>query len=142
MEAGGGWCSTAIMVPSLNKAPILATGRLHGPLKFVAFAQDLLLFPCELMCGSVGASTRAACCGAAQVCLEVAADGCRIYNTCRLCYLCLFAMLSNNCNCQWLLRARFVPIRDDAEVFQLFTERFLLHWQRVSYSQRPASDLK
>ena len=36
MEAGGGWCSTAIRVASLNKAPILAAGRLHGLLKFVA----------------------------------------------------------------------------------------------------------
>ena len=49
MEAAGGWWSTVIMVPSPKKAPILATGRLHGPLKFVAFAQDLLLFTCELM---------------------------------------------------------------------------------------------
>ena len=49
MEAGGGWCSAVIMVPSLNKAPILATGRLHGPLKFVAFAQELLFVTCELM---------------------------------------------------------------------------------------------
>ena len=49
MEAGGGWCSTVIMVPPLKKATILATGRLHGPLKFVALAQDLLLFSCDLM---------------------------------------------------------------------------------------------
>ena len=33
MEAGCVWCSTAIMVPLLNEAPILATGRWHGPLK-------------------------------------------------------------------------------------------------------------
>ena len=56
LEAGGGWCSTVIMVPSLKKAPILATGRLHGPLEFVALAQDLLLFTCELIRVSVGAS--------------------------------------------------------------------------------------
>ena len=45
MEAGGGWCSILIMFPSLNTAPILATGRLYGLFKFaVAFAQALLLF--------------------------------------------------------------------------------------------------
>ena len=47
-EAGGVWCSTVVMVPSLQKAPMLATERLHGPLKLVAFAQ-VLLFSCELM---------------------------------------------------------------------------------------------
>ena len=57
-----------ITVASLNRAPILATGRLHGPLKFVGSAQ--------LMRGSVGASARVACRGAAQVCLEVKPDGC------------------------------------------------------------------
>ena len=31
------------MVPSLKKVPILATGRLHGPLKIVPFAQDLIV---------------------------------------------------------------------------------------------------
>ena len=44
---------------------ILATGRLHSPLKLVAFAQDYLFFwvlPLAWL--------------AAQVCLEVAADGC------------------------------------------------------------------
>ena len=58
MEAGGGWCSTAIMVPLLNEAPILATGRWHGPLKLVAFVQKLLSFTSELIPGSVGASPR------------------------------------------------------------------------------------
>ena len=54
-----GWCSTAIMVPSLNKAPILATGRWPvACLTFVAFAQELLSFTCELIRGSVGASPR------------------------------------------------------------------------------------
>ena len=53
MEAGGGWCSTAIIVaPLLNEAPILATGRWHGPLKLVAFVQKLLSFTCELIQGS------------------------------------------------------------------------------------------
>ena len=47
------------MVPSLNEAPIL---------KFIVFAQELLLFYL-LMKGSAGAST-------AQVCLEIAFDGC------------------------------------------------------------------
>ena len=56
MEAGGGWCSTAIMVPLLNEAPILATGRWHGPLKLFAFVQKLLSFTCELIRRSVGAS--------------------------------------------------------------------------------------
>ena len=46
-EVAGGWSSTVIMVPSLSKAPILATGRLHGPLKFVTFAQELLFVNCE-----------------------------------------------------------------------------------------------
>ena len=32
------------MVPLLNEAPILATGRWHGPLKLVAFVQQLLCF--------------------------------------------------------------------------------------------------
>ena len=59
MEAGGGWCSIAIMVPSLNTAPIVATGSLHGPLKFVALAQELLCFTCELIRGCVGVSLRA-----------------------------------------------------------------------------------
>ena len=58
MEAGGGWCSTAIVVPSLNKAPILVTGRLQDPLKFVAFARELLSFTCELIRGSVVSSQR------------------------------------------------------------------------------------
>ena len=49
MEAGGGWCSTVIMVPSLKKAPILATGKLHGQMEFVEFTEDVLLFFCELM---------------------------------------------------------------------------------------------
>ena len=86
MEAGGGWCSTAIMVPSRNKTPILATGRLHGPLKFVAFAYvRVVVFHHSRVCGDFSAGLR----GAAQVCLEVAPDGCRSYNICRLYYLCV-----------------------------------------------------
>ena len=74
IEAGGGWCSILIMFPSLNKAPILATGRLYGLFKFVVpFAQALLFFTCGNLCC---ASTRIACRGAAQVCLKVAPDGC------------------------------------------------------------------
>ena len=49
MEAGGGWCS---------KAPILAAGGLHGPLKFVIFAQECCLFSCVPIRGSAGASPR------------------------------------------------------------------------------------
>ena len=59
MEAGGGWCSTAIMVPLLNDAPILATGRL----KLVAFVQELLSFTCELIRESVGASPQSSSSG-------------------------------------------------------------------------------
>ena len=40
LEAGAGWCSTVMTVPSLKTAPIPAAGRLHDPLKFFAFAQD------------------------------------------------------------------------------------------------------
>ena len=57
MEAGGVWCSTAIMVPLLNEAPILATGRWRGPLKLVAFVEKLFSF------GSVGASPQSASSG-------------------------------------------------------------------------------
>ena len=92
MEAGGGWCSTATMVPSLNKAPILATRRLHGPLKFGAFAQELLSFTCELIRGSADASPRG-CAGLHRSALRsrhVELDGCRIYNICRLYFLCVF----------------------------------------------------
>ena len=46
MEAGGSWCSTAIMVPSLKTALIRVTWGLHGPLKFIAFAQ-VFFFSCE-----------------------------------------------------------------------------------------------
>ena len=60
MEAGGGWCSTAIMVPLLNEAPILATGRWHDRLKLVAFVQKLLSYTFELIGGSVGASPQPA----------------------------------------------------------------------------------
>ena len=59
MEAGGGWCSNVITAQSLNTAPILATGRLHGPLKFVAFAQDLFL----LHVSSCEASWECSSCG-------------------------------------------------------------------------------
>ena len=59
MEAGGGWCSNVITAQSLNTAPILATGRLHGPLKFVAFAQDLFL----LHVSSCEASGECSSCG-------------------------------------------------------------------------------
>ena len=45
---------------------ILATGRLHGPLKLVALAQALLVVFRVLPLAWL----------AAQVCLEVAADGC------------------------------------------------------------------
>ena len=64
----GSWCSTVIMVPLLNKAPILATGRLHCPLKFVAFAPGLS----SDVWGVVGTSNGVVCSGAAQVCAQVA----------------------------------------------------------------------
>ena len=66
----GSWCSAVIMVPLLNKAPILATGRLHGPLKFVAFAPGLL----SDVWGFVGTSKGVVCRGAAQVRAQVAPD--------------------------------------------------------------------
>ena len=45
MEAGGGWCSTVIMVPSMNKDAME-----RGPKKFFAFAQDdRRFFTCMLM---------------------------------------------------------------------------------------------
>ena len=49
MEDGGAWCSTVIMVASQNKAPILGTVRLFGPLKSMAFAY-VLLFSYEDLC--------------------------------------------------------------------------------------------
>ena len=70
-----GWCSTTIMVPLLNKAPILATPG-DGLLTFVAFAQELLSFTCELTRGSVCASPRG-CAGLRRSGLEIAPDGCK-----------------------------------------------------------------
>ena len=69
MEAGGGSCSTAILVPLLNEAPILATGRWHGRLNLVAFVLKLLSFTCELIRGSVGASPQSAFSGASLLAL-------------------------------------------------------------------------
>ena len=69
MEAGGGWCSTAIMVQLLNEAPIVATGRWHGRLKPVAFVQELLSFTCELIRGSVAASLQSAFSGSSLLAL-------------------------------------------------------------------------
>ena len=137
------------MLPSLNKAPILATGRLRGPLKFVAFAQELSSFTCELIRGSMGASP------ALRSRLMAAGSTTYMQTLLSICISRLLTEYLLQGDARWygtnaianrsfsLLRAKFVcPRRNEAEAFQLFTERFLLHWQRVPYSQRPVSDLK
>ena len=86
MEAGGGWCSTVIIVPSLYKSPIRATGRLHGPLKFVAFAQVLLLFACENL-RVLPLASLAVRLHRSALRLPLTAH----YDVCRLYYLCVFS---------------------------------------------------
>ena len=82
---------TSSIVPSLNKAPILAIGRLHGPLNFVAFAQELsflLVISCEglwvLPLASLAAGLRRS---ALRSRLMTARQR---HNICRLYYLCVF----------------------------------------------------
>ena len=129
------------MAPSLNKAPSLAAGV--RPAEIVRVAQELLLFTYDLMLGCVGASTRVACRRAAQVCLKVAPDGGTTAPqhlqtilsmcSCRLLTECLFHGTGDGLEQVQLPTVAFhcfvqseCPTRNDAEDFQLFTERFLL----------------
>ena len=58
-----------------EKGPNPGNWEAAQPVEIFAFAQDLLLFSFKLWYESVGASTRVARRGAAQVCLEVALHG-------------------------------------------------------------------
>ena len=151
------------MDPSLNKAPIPATGGLHTPLKFAVVAQELLLslvISCEGFCVLPLVSLAKWLCRSALGSRLMAArrrprrrhkHSPTLLSICRSGLLpeCLLHMTRDGLEQMQLPTVAFqcfvqrlCPTRIDAQAFQLFIKRVLLKWQRTPYSQLPISDLQ